>query len=119
MIVFKIDKTSHTTASSQIKDMSAVLEEIATSLELLQSALDEHERAISTPTIDDFRGVLQQMTANGVTLTRRIYEYSQQLCAVSDQATKHLVALDEHSGAALRDKSTTPVNYARTTTQVQ
>lgn len=104
MVVYRIDKASHTKASSQIKDMSAVLDEISRTLEVLQKSLDEHQKAISTPTIDEFRDVLIQMTNNGVTLTRRIAEYSQQLCTVSDQATKHLVAVDEHFGSVLREK---------------
>jgi len=105
MIVYKIDKPIHMKASSRIKDMQTVLDEISTSLKILNEALVEHQESISTPSIDAYRDKLQQMTGIATELTKSIADKSRQLVAASDQATKHLVAIDEHFGAVLRDGS--------------
>lgn len=105
MIVYKIDKPVHTNASTRIKDMTTVLEEIPTTLKILQDLLNEHQQSISTPTIDAYRDKLQQMVSVASELTKSISDKSRQLVSASDQATKHLVAIDEHFGAVLRDPS--------------
>lgn len=104
MIVYKVDKSSHSKTSSQIQDMTVVLQEIAPSLEILQKLLNDHSAAISTPTVDDFRDSLYKSVSAVIPHARRIADQTQQLCEVSEQASKHLVAVDEHYGAALRDQ---------------
>ncbi len=104
MIVYKIDRQTQASASTQIKDMSVVLDEMAPTLEILQKLLTEHGQSISTPTIDRYRIDLQQAIDSATKLNRDIAEKAQQLCSVSDQATKHLASIDEHFGAVLRDQ---------------
>lgn len=106
MIVYKIDKQPHAKVNSYIQDMAIVLEAIAPTLESLQEALKQHGAAISAPSIDDFRDDLQQAISSAVKLANTISADSQKLATVSDQASKHLVAIDEHFGAALRGPST-------------
>lgn len=119
MIVYKVDKSSHAKTSAQIKDMAAVLEEIAPTLQVLQKLLNEHGNTISTPTVDEFRNSLQHTIATTIPQVRRIADQAQQLRTVSDQASKHLVAVDEHFGGALREKSNNSSNNVRVPAQVQ
>ena len=105
MIVYKIDRQNQASASSQIKDMDAVLREIPESLAILQNLLTQHRQSISTPTIDNFGANLQQAVEGATKLTRIIAENSRRMCVVSDQASKHLLAIDEHFGSDLRTES--------------
>ncbi len=102
MIVYKIDRQNQASASSQIKDMAVVLNEIPESLAILQNLLTQHRQSISTPTLDNFGANLQQAVEGATKLTKIIAENSQRMCTVSDQASKHLVAIDEHFGSDLR-----------------
>lgn len=102
MIVYKIDKQSQVSASAQIRDMSAVLTEIPNSLQILQDLLAQQGATISSPSIDGFRSDLLRDITDATRLTREISERSQRLVAVSDQAGKHLAAIEEHFGAVLR-----------------
>lgn len=105
MIVYKIDKYSHAKANAEVRNMMAVLAEIAPTLQSLHEVLLEHEAAISSPTISSFRNELQQLIVNAEASSRKIVENTQKLIAVSDQAGKHLAAIEEHFGSALRSKS--------------
>lgn len=102
MITYKIDKQAHAEASKQITDMQSVLAEIAPSLQLLLEAINRHEAAIASPSINNFRYDLQKMVADAINNSRSIAQNAQRLCNVSDQASKHLVAIEDHFGAVLR-----------------
>lgn len=102
MIVYKIDKQPHIQVNSQIRDMARVLEEIAPSLDVLQELLAKQGSTISSPSINSFRDELQRDVFESTRLARKIAENSQKLVNVSDQAGKHLSAVEEHFGAALR-----------------
>lgn len=110
MIVYKIDKQPHINANTQIRDMARVLEEIAPTLEMLQELLAKHSSTISSPSINNFREELQRNTYEAIRLTRTIARNSQKLASVSDQAGKHLSAIEEHFGATLRQEQ--PVTAA-------
>lgn len=102
MIVYKIDKQPHINANTQIRDMARVLEEIAPTFELLQELLTKHASTISSPSINNFRDELQRNTYEAIRLSRTIAKNAQKLTSVSDQAGKHLSAIEEHFGATLR-----------------
>ena len=104
MIVYKIDRQPHAKANSEIRDMMAVLAEIAPTLQSLNDALVEHEASISTPTINSFRNELRQSVQEAEAMARKIVDHAQKLISVSDQAGKHLAAIEEHFGAALQNK---------------
>lgn len=106
MIVYKIDKQPHIQTNTQIRDMARVLEEIAPTLELLQELVAKQSSTISSPSINNFRDELQRDIYETIRLARKISESSQRLVSVSDQAGKHLSAIEEHFGAALRQKQT-------------
>lgn len=95
MIVYKLDKSVHASASKQIKDMHQVLNEIAPTLEVLKQLLNEHGRSISTPTVDNYRAHLLQTVDYAIDVSKVISENAQQLCAVSDQASRYLITVDE------------------------
>lgn len=107
MITYKIDKQAQADASKQIRDMEAVLNEIAPSLQLLAEAIARHEAAIASPSINNFRYDLQKMVNDAIVTTRSIAQNAQRLVSVSDQASKHLVAIEDHFGAVLRQPATT------------
>lgn len=104
MIVYKIDKQPHIQANTQIRDMARVLEEVAPTFELLQELVAKQSSTISSPSINNFRDELQRDIYEAIRLARKISESSQRLVSVSDQAGKHLSAIEEHFGAALRQK---------------
>jgi len=105
MIVYKVDKQPHMSANSRIRDMAPVLTEIAPSLQILQDVIAKQGQTISSPSIDTFRHQLNRDIAEAIELTRAIAERSQKLAGVSDQAGKHLAALEDHFDAVLRTKS--------------
>ena len=116
MITYQIDKATMTNASSQIKDMAVVLKEIAPTLQILLNLLDEHEKSLSTPSVDAYRTRLKRLVADAITISKSIAEKSQQLCVAGDQAAKHLSAIEEHFGATLRGGTETAKEPRNTVT---
>lgn len=108
MITYKIDKTAQTQADSDISDMEDVLNEITPTLRTLYEIITRHELAISYPSMTEFRAQLKQEIGQAIESTRAIAEKSKKLVLVSDQAAKHLVAIEEHFGAALRANNEAP-----------
>lgn len=104
MIVYKVDKSTHVEANTQIKDMGSVLSEIAPTLRLLKELLAEHETAITSPSIDRYREELREMVAEAAQLAHHIAINAQRLSSVSDQASKHLVSLEEQIAGALQTR---------------
>lgn len=102
MIVYKIDKQPHASVNSQIRDMKAVLDEISPTLQTLQSLLSQQGSSISSPSINNYRNALLEQVGQAISQTRTIAQNAQKLVSVSDQAGKHLVAIEEHFGAVLR-----------------
>lgn len=105
MIVYKIDKQPHARVNTRIRDMDAILREISPTLQMLQKMLDEQAASISSPTLNNFRSDLQQRVAKAINETARIADDAQRMVGVSDQAGKHLSAIEEHFGAQLRTRS--------------
>lgn len=118
MIVYKIDQQPHTKANTEIKDMGAVLSEIAPTLRTLQELLKQHEASISIPSLNSFRQELQSLIPEAIRLTHMISINSQRLSMVSDQATRQLGTLDGSVRSALVSKSgqTQPTPEAQGTT---
>ncbi len=102
MIVYKVDKLPNAKANSQIHDMSNVLKEVATTWQVLKDAIDQQESALSSPSINNFRNDLQLMISDGIRLAEAIAENSEKLVMVSEQASKHLTAIEDHFSAALQ-----------------
>ncbi len=102
MIQYKIDAKPVNAANTHIKDMSGVLKEIATTYKLLLEATEEQKAALSSPSIDAFRRELQQLLGQGVSMAQVISDYSEKLVVVSEQASKHLTAFEEHFSTALQ-----------------
>jgi hypothetical protein len=88
--------------------MEKVLSEIPRTLELLMDALAQQSATISTPSINQYRSELVQMINGAVKLTTNINEQTQRLVTVSEQTSKHLAAIEDHFGPALRNKPTEP-----------
>lgn len=106
MIVYKIDKPSQDRASAQIREMERVLAEIPRTLKLLQEALAQQGSTISTPSLNQYRSELDQMINGAIKLTTTINNNTQRLVSISEQTSKHLAAIEDHFGAALRTKPT-------------
>lgn len=111
MITYKIDKPTQAKVSSQIRDMATILAEIPNSLQVLLELLDEQETTISSPSINVFRAELRHAVVEAIERTQVISDDSQKLVNVSEQAGKHLAAIEEHFGSVLRNK--TPVQNAQ------
>ncbi len=113
MITYQIDKPTHQKLNAEIRELSPILAEISPTLQTLLEIVNQHAATISTPTINSFRTDLQELISKASTMTRAITEDVQKLVSVSDQAGKHLAAIEEHFGAALRgvqkETSETPV----------
>ncbi len=110
MIVYKIDKQSQVKASTDIRSMAEVVAEITPTLRILKDAVTEQGSGISSPSINNFREELQQRINAAIGLTTVIADDSQKLVAVSDQAAKHVLAIEEQLGTVLQSKATeTPV----------
>lgn len=119
MIVYKIDKQSQDRASSQIREMERVLAEVPQTLKMLQNALAQQGSTLSTPSINQYRAELDQMINGAIKLTSNINENTKRLVSISEQTSKHLVAIEDHFGSALRNKPTnTPVSQPQNPLQV-
>lgn len=108
MIVYKIDKQALNRVNNRIREMDAVLKEIAPTLQILAEIVAEQGETISSPTLNRYRSNLQHRIAAATTETARIADDAQRLIAVSDQAGKHLSAIEEHFGAQLQTRTAQP-----------
>ncbi|MDQ5972725.1 MAG: hypothetical protein QG553_884 [Patescibacteria group bacterium] len=104
MITYRIDKQPNTTVTTQIRDMNKVLSEVPATLRFLLELLAQNEAAISTPSINSYRYELQKLVEATIENANMIIEQSQRLSSVSEQAGKHLSAIEEHFGQALREE---------------
>jgi hypothetical protein len=102
MIVYQIDKSSLRQLNASIKELSPVLAEISPTLQTLLEVVNQHAAAISTPTVNEFRNELIEVIQKAIGLTRATTEDIHKLVSVSDQAGKHLAAIEEHFGGVLR-----------------
>ncbi len=105
MIVYKIDKESADKANARLRDMAGVIAEVSPSLLVLRKVLAQHDASIETPAITQFRSELIDTVTQAIGLTYTISENAQKLTKTSEQASKHLAAIDEHFGSVLRDSS--------------
>lgn len=105
MITYKIDKHISSKANTQIREMSGFLADVSPTLHHLQKVLLEHEAALSSATINRYRKELLDMVTEAIDLTSAIADNTQKLASVSDQAAKHLSAMDDHFGSVLFSKS--------------
>lgn len=117
MIVYKIDKVAAQRTNNRIREMDAVLREIAPSLQILAEIVAEQGETMSSPTLNSYRSDLQHRIAAAIAETTRIAEDAQRLIAVSDQAAKHLSAIEEHFGTQLRSQPMA-VNHAQSNNQL-
>ncbi len=104
MIAYKIDPNIQVEANTEIRDMDAVLSEIATTLKVLQNLLKQHESSVSVPSLDEYRHDIQNMIPEAIRLTHMIATNSRKLSSVSDQVTKQLASFDGQVRTALVSK---------------
>lgn len=110
MIIYKIDNQAQDTKlNTELRQVAAELASVAPALQRLQSIVNKHEETISAPSIAEFRNNLQRMVSDASLLTQRISQNSLTLIEVSEQASKHLISIEDHYSKMLRDR--TPVRY--------
>ncbi len=103
MITYQIDRKALHKLNAEIREMTPVLAEIAPTLQTLMDIVNRHATTINTPAITEFRNDLQNVLTKAIGLTRATVEDTQKLVSVSEQAGKHLAAIEEHFGSTLRD----------------
>lgn len=106
MISYKIDKAGLNKVNSDLREIAALLAEISPTLQTLNDMLMTHEQTISSPSINGYRDELKVLTAEATMATKKIADNTDRLIAVSDQAGKHLSAIEDHFGATLRERTT-------------
>lgn len=102
MIQYTLDKTQHDRAVARLRDMQKVLDEISPSLQVLRKVLAEHEAAIKAPSLNSYRNEMIQAVTQAIGQTHQIAREVEKLSKVSEQTARHLAAIDEHYGSALR-----------------
>lgn len=101
MIEYKLDKETNNSATAHIRDMNAVLKEISTTYQILLDVVEQQETALSSPSINNFRQELRTSVRQGISLAETITENSAKLVIISEQAGKHLAAIEDRFSAAL------------------
>ncbi len=107
MIVYKIDEQPNSTTNAQLYDMLGVLKEVSTTYEILLATLDAQTATLSSPSINNFRAELRSRVNNSIKTSRTIADHTEKLALISEQATKHLKAIEERFNAALEKHITT------------
>jgi hypothetical protein len=105
MTVYKLDKTAADKLNARLRDMLPVLTEISPSLQILRKVLAEHQNALETPAINQYREELIEVLTQAIGYTYTVAEKVEQLTKASDQTARHLAALDDHFGNLLADKT--------------
>lgn len=105
MIEYRIDQKSNNTATSHIRDMDAVLSEISNTYEIILDVVKQQENALSSPTINNFRKDLKTMISQAIELSDEIVSNSRKLVVISDQASKQLLAIEDHFSTTLEKHS--------------
>ena len=103
MITYQIDRKALHKLNTEIREMSPVLAEISPTLQTLLDMVSRHASTINTPAINEFRNDMQDVLTKAIGMTRAIVEDTQKMVSVSEQAGKHLAAIEEHFGTTLRD----------------
>ncbi len=101
MIEYKLDKESNNSATAHIRDMDVVLKEISTTYQILLEVIDQQEMALSSPSINNFRKELRTTVRQSILLAESVTENSAKLVIISEQAGKHLSAIEDRFSAAL------------------
>lgn len=90
--------------------MDPILKEIPKTLETLEQLLMQQGSSISSPSINNYREELLQLINGTIKMSTTLAENTQKLAAVSEQASKYLASVEDHSNSALRSQATkTPV----------
>ena len=110
MLEYKLDKDPTNDANAHIRDMAGVLKEIATTYRILLDVIEQQESALSSPSINNFRSELRAEVRAALKLSETITENSAKLAIISEQASKHLAAIEERFSAALKKRSKVTVN---------
>ena len=106
MLEYKIDHKPNSAATSHIKDMDAVLREITNTYEVMLEVINQHESALSSPSINTFRKELQKMLGQAISLSDTIVDNSRKLVIISEQASKQLLAFEESFSSTLEKHAT-------------
>lgn len=105
MIEYKLDKGQSSDATAHLKDMEAVLKEVSTTYQILLDVINQQESALSSPSINHFRMQLRESIKRAINLSENISDSSAKLATISEQASKHLSAIEDHFSAALEKKA--------------
>lgn len=111
MIEYKIDQKPNSAATSHIKDMDAVLREIVTTYEIMLDVVNQQEEALSSPTINNFRKELKAQIVQAMELSGNIVDNSRKLVIISEQASKQLLAIEDHFSNTLEKHAAKPSRY--------
>ncbi len=104
MLVYKLNNATQVKADAQIKDMEAVLSEIAPTLRVLRDLLTEHQSSISEQNINEYRNDLLHSITEAIRLTHMIAINSQRLTTVSDYAAKQFAHIEGQIAEALKGR---------------
>ncbi len=103
MITYKVSKQSLAGANTDIRAQLRDLAEISSAFKSLQDKLAVHEDAIASPTLNAYREEIERLVDTAISLTGNISDKTQKLSNVSEQAGKHLIAIEDHFNAVLQD----------------
>jgi hypothetical protein len=101
MIEYKLDNESNNDATAHLKDMDNVLKEISVTYQILLEVIAQQQSALSSPSIDKFRQDLHQSVQRAIDVAENINKNTATLVMISEQASKHLIALEDRFSEAL------------------
>lgn len=104
MTIYKIDENPTNEINKHIANMDNVLNEIAVTYAILLELLESQASTLSAPSIDLFREGLKETVNIAVVNATIIREKSAKLVKVSEQASKHLSAVESRVDIALQEK---------------
>ncbi len=115
MLVYKVDTQDGKEINSEIRQIANELATLTPTLRKLKSMVTRHISTIDSPSITQFRDNLNRMLGDAEMINQRVSENSLMLVEVSEQASKHLISVEQHYEAILKEK--TLANHYTTTTR--
>lgn len=113
MLVYKVDPKDKNQINAEIRSIANELSTLTPTLRRLKSSIARHSATIDSPSITQFRENLYHMLTEAEAVNQRLSENALMLVEVSEQASEHLIAVEKHYDAILKEK--TLANYLNTT----
>lgn len=105
MLVYRIDTQDGKEINNEMRQIATELATLTPALRRLKSAVARHSHTIDSPSITQFRENLNRMLADAEVLNQRVSENSLFLAEVSEQASKHIISVEQHYNTILKDKT--------------